>query len=111
HTAELWNQAGSLLASATFSNETASGWQTVIFANPVAIAANTTYVASYHGNGNYSADGNFFAGVYTNGPLSAPASHSPGGNGVYSYGTSGFPSDTYNATNYWVDVLATLAGE
>jgi hypothetical protein len=27
-------------------------------------------------------------------------------NGVYSYGSSsGFPSSSYNATNYWVDVL------
>jgi hypothetical protein len=110
HTAELWNPTGSLLASATFPNETASGWQTVIFANPVAIAANTTYTASYHGNGNYSADGNFFAGVYTNGPLSAPASAAAGGNGVYAYSNSvSFPSNTYNAQNYWVDVLFTPA--
>jgi hypothetical protein len=110
HTAELWDQTGSLLASATFSNETASGWQTVIFANPVAIAANTTYTASYHAGAYYSADGNFFAGAYTNGPLGAPASVGAGGNGVYSYGASGFPSNTYNATNYWVDVLFTPTG-
>jgi Domain of unknown function (DUF4082) len=48
HTAELWNAAGTMLASATFANETASGWQTVTFASPVAIAANTTYVATLH---------------------------------------------------------------
>jgi hypothetical protein len=106
HTAELWSSTGSLLASATFSNETASGWQTVIFANPVAVAANTTYVASYHGNGYYAADGNFFSNTYTNGPLTAPSSASAGGDGVYAYGSSAsFPSSTYNAANYWVDVL------
>jgi hypothetical protein len=109
HNAELWSTTGSLLASATFPNETASGWQTVIFANPVAIAANTMYVASYHGNGYYSADGNFFATDYTNGPLSAPASASAGGDGVYAYGgPGGYPSNTYNATNYWVDILFTM---
>jgi Domain of unknown function (DUF4082)/Bacterial Ig domain/Putative Ig domain len=106
HTAELWNTAGTMLASATFANETASGWQTVTFASPVAIAANTTYVASYHSNGFYPIDGEFFATAYTNGPLTAPASASIGGNGVFTYGSSvNFPVSTYNANNYWVDVM------
>ena len=105
HTAELWDTSGNRLASATFTNETASGWQTVTLTSPVAIAANTTYVVSYHSNGFYSADGNFFAAPYTNGPLTAPSSASGGGNGVYVYGGSSFPANTYNATNYWADVL------
>ncbi len=106
HTAELWNASGKKLASATVTNETASGWQTVSFSSPVAIAANTTYIASYHSNGFYSANSNFFGTTYTNGPLTAPASASIGGNGVYAYGSSvSFPSKTYQATNYWVDVL------
>ncbi len=95
-----------MLATATFTNETASGWQQVNLPTPVAIAANTTYIASYHSSGFYSASGNFFAAAYTNGPLTAPASASSGGNGVYVYGsTVSFPSNTYNATNYWVDVV------
>ena len=28
-----------------------------------------------------------------------------GGNGVYGYGASAFPTQTFNATNYWVDVV------
>ena len=28
-----------------------------------------------------------------------------GGNGVYGYGAGGFPTDTFNAANYWVDVV------
>ena len=28
-----------------------------------------------------------------------------GGNGVYKYGASGFPTQTFNASNYWVDVV------
>ena len=106
HTAHLWNATGALLASATFVDESASGWQTVALPTPVSIAANTTYVVSYHTSGYYSASGNFFSSAYTSGPLSAPASGTSGGNGVYAYGSSvAFPSNTYNANNYWVDVM------
>ena len=38
---------GTLLAQANFSGESASGWQQVKFTTPVAITANTTYVAGY----------------------------------------------------------------
>jgi hypothetical protein len=106
HVADLWNSAGTLLATATFTNETASGWQQVNFAAPVAITAGTTYVASYHTNGDYSADPNFFAAAQTNGPLTAPSSSSSGGNGVYAYGgTSMFPTNSFNSTSYGVDVV------
>jgi hypothetical protein len=102
HVGKLWSAAGAQLATGTFAGETASGWQTLTFVSPVAVAANTTYVASYYApNGSYSANGNFFAAAYTNGPLSAPA----GANGVYLYGASGFPNSSYNSTNYWVDPL------
>jgi hypothetical protein len=106
HEAHIWTAAGSLLATATFTAETASGWQTASFASPVAIAADTTYVASYHTNGFYSATPAFFGGELSNGPLRALASSTAGGNGVYAYGPSGvFPTESYNQTNYWVDVV------
>jgi hypothetical protein len=38
------------------------------------------------------------------GPLSAPASTSERPNGLYRYGGGGFPTSTWAATNYWVDV-------
>ena len=102
HTGSLWSSTGTLLASATFTNETASGWQTVTFSNPVAISAGTTYVASYHSNGHYAATGNYFATTRVNGPLTATA----GNNGVYAYGTANlFPTSSFGATNYWVDVM------
>ena len=106
HTGNLWSATGTLLASAPFTNETASGWQQVNLPTPVAITAGTTYFASYHTNGYYSATPNYFATATTNGPLTFPASASSGGNGVYTYGsTSTLPSSTYNATNYYVDVI------
>ncbi|EIG57075.1 DUF4082 domain-containing protein [Bradyrhizobium sp. WSM1253] len=106
HVADLWSSTGTLLATATFTNETASGWQQLNFSTPVTIAAGTTYIASYHTAGNYSADPNFFANSFTNGPLTAPASASSGGNGVYAYGTGSlFPTNTFNSNSYAVDVL------
>ena len=57
HIGDLWTTSGTLLASATFTNETASGWQQVNFSTPVSITAGTTYIASYQTNvGEYSAD-------------------------------------------------------
>ena len=106
HVADLWSSTGTLLATATFSNETFGGWQQVNFATPVAITAGTTYVASYHTSGDYSADPNLFATALTNSPLTAPSSSSSGGNGVYAYGSSSlFPTNSFNSTSYGVDVL------
>ncbi|WP_428425276.1 DUF4082 domain-containing protein [Pararhizobium sp.] len=106
HTGSIWSTTGVRLATATFSSESASGWQTVLFAQPLTIAAGTTYVASYHSNGNYVVTSNHFSTSRTNGGLTAPSSGTSGGNGVYAYGTNSlFPSSSYNASNYWVDVL------
>jgi hypothetical protein len=108
HVGNLWSSTGALLASATFAGETDSGWQQVSFSSPVAIAANTTYVVSYHSTvGHYSADQNFFASSgINNPPLQALGSGISGGDGVYMYGsTSNFPNMTYAAFNYWVDVV------
>ncbi|MCA1439188.1 DUF4082 domain-containing protein [Ensifer sp. IC4062] len=106
HTGSLWTSTGTLLASATFTNETASGWQTVTFSQPVTVSAGTTYVASYHSNGRYAITPNYFGTSHSSGALTAPSSATSGGNGVYAYGTGSiFPTTSYNATNYWVDVL------
>jgi Domain of unknown function (DUF4082)/Bacterial Ig-like domain (group 2) len=108
HAGNLWTSAGTRLVTATFSGESASGWQQVLFAAPVAITANTVYVASYHCTvGHYSADVNYFSSKGANNPpLHALTNGVSGGNGVYAYGTSSaFPNLTWNAANYWVDVV------
>ena len=108
HIGYLWTASGTLLASATFTGETSTGWQQVSFAAPVTIGANTTYVASYYAPaGGYPANFNYFNSAVTHGPLTALASASvPHGNGVYVYGGPGsFPTATYNGGNYWVDVV------
>jgi hypothetical protein len=104
----LWTNGGAKLASATFINESASGWQEVTFATPVAVSAGTVYVASYYAPvGRYSSDSSYFnaAGV-DNPPLHALKNGVSGGNGVYRYGTtSSFPNTSFKSTNYWVDVV------
>lgn len=106
HVANLWTATGTLLATATFTKETASGWQQVSLPSPVTLAPGTTYIVSYHTDGFYSANHNYFNTSLTNGPLTAPDSVSSGGNGVYSYGSgSNFPENTYGSSNYWVDVV------
>jgi Domain of unknown function (DUF4082)/Fibronectin type III domain/Bacterial Ig domain len=108
HVGNLWTASGTKLASVTFTNETASGWQQVNFPTPVAITAGTVYVASYLAPaGRYAADGGYFAGAgVDNGPLHALKDGASGGDGVFAYSsTSTFPGNTYNSTNYWVDVV------
>jgi hypothetical protein len=108
HTGTLWTSGGTQLATATFTGETSSGWQQVNFASPVAIAANTIYVASYHtSTGYYAGDDQFFATSGVNQPpLQALPNGTSGGNGVYVYGSGGvFPNQTYESSNYWVDVV------
>jgi len=108
HVGNLWSSSGTLLASATFTGETASGWQQVNFSNPVAITANTLYVASYHTSvGHFSVDQKYFAtsGV-DNAPLHVPADGGGNANGVYVFAdTSAFPTNTFHSLNYWVDVV------
>ena len=55
HVGNLWTTGGTLMASAVFTGETASGWQQVNFSSPVSITAGTIYVASYYApKGHYS---------------------------------------------------------
>jgi len=115
HIGSLWTASGQLLASATFTNETASGWQQVNFAHPVRISPNTTYIASYYApNGHYSETDQYFdppirGGATLNSPpLHAVRSTHATSNGMYIYTKSvAFPSLTFNGANYWVDVLFT----
>jgi hypothetical protein len=108
HVGSLWSGTGMLLARATFLRETASGWQQVKLSKPVAITANTSYVASYHASiGHYSVSPYYFAtSSANNGSLHALANGVGHANGPYTYGSgSAFPRNTYHSSNYLVDVL------
>jgi VCBS repeat-containing protein len=103
HTGSLWSSTGVQLGKLTFTNETATGWQTAYFTSPITVTPGQIYTASYHTDtGRYSSTTNYFTSDVTSGPLTAPASN----NGVYRYGTGSlFPTATFQAENYWVDVV------
>jgi hypothetical protein len=94
HVVTLWGGSGTNLATATSSNETASGWQTVNFASPAAITAGTTYVAAYYtANGGqvyYRLNG-WQNNDQSNGTIHIPASY-VGSNGSGNYSDS-WPPD------------------
>lgn len=99
HVGTLWSAAGVALATGTFTAESSSGWQTLFFTTPVAIAAGTEYIAAYRSpNGIYPATPGAFQTAFTNGPLTAVAD-----GGSYTY-PAGFPSQR-SSTDYAVDVL------
>ncbi|MEO9239884.1 MAG: DUF4082 domain-containing protein, partial [Jatrophihabitantaceae bacterium] len=101
HTGSLWTSTGTLLATATFAGESASGWQQVSFTNPVAITANTTYIASYYAPVGFYAEtygGTFASTGIDNSPL-----HMPAHPGLYLYGTGGLAPTNGSNSNYWVD--------
>jgi YVTN family beta-propeller protein len=108
HVVDLWSTTGTLLATSTSTNETASGWQQANFLNPVNITAGTTYIASYYtSSGEYSDTPYYFDTLNgtTNGSLTATGD---GLNGVFAYSSSGsiFPSGVASqGDNYWVDVV------
>jgi hypothetical protein len=121
HIGELYSSTGTRLAQATFTNETATGWQTVSFTTPVAITANTTYTAAYFSSlGYYTEDNDYFLNrSVTNSPLTAPADGTNGasgtdpgsGQGTFQYTASpAFPNQLYLSANYWVDPVFSTSG-
>ena len=112
HVGNLWASDGSLLGSLTFSGESSSGWQQANFSTPIAISANTVYVASYHTTvGHYSTDQGFFVSGVDNPPLHALADGISGFDGAFAYGaSSSFPNQGWNSSNYWVDVVLMPTG-
>jgi hypothetical protein len=102
HVGTIWSSTGQQLATATFTNETPTGWQSAILSQPLAVTAGTSYVVSYLApQGHYSNTPGYFASAVTRGDLTAPA----GKNGRFLYGApGGFPVYDYGSTNYFVDV-------
>ena len=107
HVGSLWTASGSLLARATFTGESGTGWQEVAFDAPVPVAAGATYVASYFAPvGRWSVTPFGLASAVDDPPLEALADGADGGNGVYRYGaTPSFPNQTNKSSNYFVDVV------
>src|SRR5207253_1519454 len=95
------------LGSVTFVNESVTGWQQALFSSPIAVNANTVYVASYYAPaGGYAVDSSFFTAAIDNAPLQALATAtSPNGLFNYSATATSFPNQSGSGSNYWVDVV------
>jgi hypothetical protein len=107
YTVALYSASGTQLAQVSVSADTCSVpcWEQVNFLAPVSITANTRYVAAYYApNGLYADDSYGLSSNISNPPLTALKS-----GGVYHYGGVGFPSQTWESSNYWVDVVFTPA--
>lgn len=107
HVGNLWTADGSLLASVVFTNTSPWGWQEQPLPAPVSLQPDTGYVVSYHAPGGlYALTQYKLAGSgQTNQPLWAPRSGLFGGNGLHAYGPGGFPTNSYHASHYWVDLV------
>ena len=108
HVGNLWTEGGGLLASVTFTGETASGWQEVALPSPVAIAANTTYVVSYHtGLGQLHRERRLLRARAASTTAPPRAAGRRGRLRTASIATArrGFPDQTFASSNYWVDVV------
>jgi hypothetical protein len=79
----------------------------VNFSSPVAISANTTYIAAYFTTSGYADDRGYFTSTGAdNTPLHALKSGVDGPNGIYLYGGAPqFPSQSTADSNYWIDVV------
>jgi large repetitive protein len=110
HVGSLWSANGDLLGQVTFINETASGWQQVTFGTPIQVTAGVTYIASYFSpTGFYAQTPQYFWDEIFNAPLTAFENSSATLNGLFAYTNSPtFPTGSYDATNYWVDVVFDL---
>ncbi|MGY3469099.1 hypothetical protein ACVW0I_005970 [Bradyrhizobium sp. LM6.11] len=105
HIGHIWSATGQELATVTFTNEGASGWQQQTLATPLTIAAGTTYVVSVNINSYYVSTTQGFASGISNGGLNAPV-----GAGVFDYTEGAFPTATYQNANYFRDVVFAASG-
>ena len=104
HTGRVWSDTGTLLASAVFTGETASGWQEQALASPLNILVNTTYVVSSNITTHFAAT---YSGLNTsivNDSLFSVVPTVTIKNGVF--GNPGvFPSNTFQNANYFRDIV------
>lgn len=108
HFGTLWTESGDLLATGEFTDESAEGWQDLMFGESVAIVPGQTYIASYWAPaGYYAATNDYFSDQeVTVGPITALRAVGAEGNRVYSYSeTSTYPEFSFWNTNYWVTPL------
>ena len=101
HTGTLWTSDGTQLATVSFANETSSGWQQQDLSAPVQLEPGVTYIVSVNANAFFVDTPGGLATSQGSGPLHSVV----GSNGLFGEAAGVFPSETYNSSNYFVDVV------
>lgn len=99
HVGRVWSGT-TQLASVTFANESASGWQRAALATPLTLSAGTTYIVSVGFNTKFAVTVSGLATPLVSGPLSSLAD---GANGVYANAAGQAPTNSWSNSNYFVD--------
>jgi hypothetical protein len=102
HVGRVWTSTGAQLASVTFANETASGWQTQALSAPLTLQPATTYVVSVNANAYFVVTPAGLATSIASGPLHSVADNA---NGVFGSSAGTFPTQSYNNSNYFTDLV------
>lgn len=109
HIGAIWDAAGTLQGSVTFTGETASGWQSATFSPPIALTVGAYYVVGvYMPTGHFArslAAGADHSASITNGPLYAPTNAESSPQPCHTVGTGlQFPTAQESTNNYGIDV-------
>jgi hypothetical protein len=108
HVGRVWSSSGTLLASATYQSESASGWQRQPLTTPLALSPGQTYVISVGLNTMYAKTTAGLAQVISSGPIQSANTTS---NGVFNQAAGQFPTDSWQSSNYFVDGVVRLPSE
>jgi hypothetical protein len=92
------------LARQAFTNPTGGAWNTTTLTTQVTVTAGQTVVACVFTPDRYVSTSGFFNTALTNGDLTGPATTSIG-NGRFRNDIDAYPSDTFGAASYFVDML------
>lgn len=100
-TGTLWDSSGKILARTDFKAAAEEGWQVSYLDVPLTIRQGTDFTVSYRApRGGYVFTTGGFADGLDSGPLSLQ-----GPNGVFAYGAPVMPTESWNDSNYFVDLL------
>lgn len=107
HIGHVWSEEGDVLATVQFDDESAEGWQEAELVQPLAVEAGVPFIVSYFApDGHYAYIENYFGSDIVSGPVRALADEPGAHNGIFIYDVAGgFPDDTNELANYWVDLV------
>jgi hypothetical protein len=102
HIGRVWSSSGALLTQATFTNESASGWQQQTLSSLLPLQPGEIYIVSVNINTFFVDGPTGLAAQITVAPLKSVAD---GRNGVHGPSAGSFPTSSYKSSNYFVDAL------